>query len=227
MHHTRPSIEIPWTERTPFGACDWAAWQGLPTLDIACFRPESSDHRPRTQAKFCYDSSHLYGIYRVCDHYVRCRFTEFQSPVCQDSCVEFFVRPRPDGPYLNFEFNAIGTVLCSCVRDWRRVGDGFADHSPLTPAQARGLRVRHSLEPGRIDPEQVGDQEWCLEFALPFELFTPFLGPVVPEAGDVWQANLYKCGDETSHPHWASWSPVDELNFHLPGCFGSLVFAGA
>ena len=39
-----------------------------------------------------------------------------------------------------------------------------------------------------------------------------------------WRGNLYKCGDRTSHPHWAAWSPVDELNFHLPRCFGTLRF---
>ncbi|MCD6337129.1 MAG: hypothetical protein J7M01_02720, partial [Candidatus Marinimicrobia bacterium] len=36
--------------------------------------------------------------------------------------------------------------------------------------------------------------------------------------------NLYKCGDKTSHPHWASWSPIDKLNFHQPKHFGEFVF---
>jgi hypothetical protein len=49
-----------------------------------------------------------------------------------------------------------------------------------------------------------------------------YVGPLAPLAGQVWRGNFYKCGDRTSHPHWAAWSPVDELNFHLPRCFGAL-----
>ena len=27
-----------------------------------------------------------------------------------------------------------------------------------------------------------------------------------------WRANFYKCGDDTSHPHWAAWSPLKKVN---------------
>ena len=51
-----------------------------------------------------------------------------------------------------------------------------------------------------------------------------YSGPLGTLAGRAWRANFYKCGDQTSHPHWAAWSPVDELNFHLPRCFGTIAF---
>jgi len=38
------------------------------------------------------------------------------------------------------------------------------------------------------------------------------------------RANFYKCGNETSHPHWLSWMPLAERNFHDPSSFGQLVF---
>ena len=41
----------------------------------------------------------------------------------------------------------------------------------------------------------------------------------------VLRANVYKCGDRTSHPHWMSWNPVRTLNFHAPDEFGQLIFA--
>ena len=59
----------------------------------------------------------------------------------------------------------------------------------------------------------------------PFALLEAYVGPIAIDKGSVWGANFYKCGDETSHPHWGAWSPVDELNFHLPRCFGRLGFA--
>jgi len=45
-------------------------------------------------------------------------------------------------------------------------------------------------------------------------------------AGTEWRANCFKCADETSHPHWASWAPIGEaLNFHQPQYFGVFHFA--
>jgi hypothetical protein len=59
---------------------------------------------------------------------------------------------------------------------------------------------------------------------VPFAFFERYVGktPLLP--GDRWRANFYKCGDATSHPHWASWSPVRELNFHRPDDFGTILF---
>jgi hypothetical protein len=44
------------------------------------------------------------------------------------------------------------------------------------------------------------------------------------QAGKSGAATFLKCAAEVSHPHWAAWSPTDELNFHLPRCFGELTF---
>jgi hypothetical protein len=54
----------------------------------------------------------------------------------------------------------------------------------------------------------------------------PYCGPLRPVRGQRWRANAFKCGDQTSHPHWASWAPIGEaLNFHQPGRFGWLELA--
>jgi hypothetical protein len=84
--------------------------------------------------------------------------------------------------------------------------------------------LRSSL-PAVVDPEIDAPVDWELAFFVPTEVLEDYVGPIGPLAGQEWRANFYKCGDETSHPHWAAWSPVDELNFHLPRCFGTLRFA--
>ena len=40
------------------------------------------------------------------------------------------------------------------------------------------------------------------------------------------KANLYKCGDHLSKPHFLSWQPIDtpEPNFHVPQFFTELEF---
>jgi hypothetical protein len=66
--------------------------------------------------------------------------------------------------------------------------------------------------------------EWLLEFFIPFALLEKYVGPFGHVYNQEWRANFQKCADDTSHPHWASWAPIDELNFHLPHCFGTIRF---
>jgi hypothetical protein len=92
----RPGLQDRW---------EGLAWRHVPALSIAHFRPESSSHRPSTQVRLVADDQRIYGLFRVEDRFVRCVHTGFQSAVYKDSCVEFFVQPRPDRGYFNFEFN--------------------------------------------------------------------------------------------------------------------------
>ena len=201
-----------------------AAWEAAETLALAAFRPESSAHRPATTLRLLHDGERLYGRFTVEDNYVRSRHTQFGDPVYRDSCVEIFLQPRPDHGYFNFEFNAGGTMMCCYITNPERVGATFKAYRKWRPEDARGLRLWSSLPPV-VEPERVGPLTWELMFALPVGLLEPFVGPLGPLSGQVWRMNAYKCGNETSHPHWAAWAPVDQLNFHRPACFGRLRFA--
>jgi len=207
------------------GRWDHGVWADVPVLEIAHFLPESTAHRPETRARLLYDDDTVYGIFHVRDRYVRCVHTEFQSCVCHDSCVEFFFRPEGAAGYFNFEFNCGGTMLCYYIVDPTRNGNGFADYQALTEADARAVRIFHSL-PTIVEPERSENTIWTLEFAIPRAVLALYCGESLRFlAGQRWRGNLYKCGDQTSHPHWASWAPLTEKNFHRPDCFGSLLLA--
>ena len=47
------------------------------------------------------------------DQYVRCTHRTYGDPVYRDSCVEFFIQPKPGRGYFNFEFNCGGAFLCN------------------------------------------------------------------------------------------------------------------
>ena len=68
-------------------------WEQADTLEIQHFRPEGSDHHPRTMARLLYDATGIYGIFRAEERYVRCRRTQYHDEVWKDSCVEFFAAP--------------------------------------------------------------------------------------------------------------------------------------
>jgi hypothetical protein len=219
---------IYWIRNTHAAALDlhWEnpAWLAAETLALTHFRPEGSDHRPPTSVRLLHDGQGIHGLFQVHDRFVRCVRTGYGSEVWKDSCVEFFVEPKPGRGYFNFEFNCGGAFLCNHIVDPTRTADGFKQFTRLPEAAVRTVQVQTSL-PGIVDPEIAGPLTWQLRFYLPLAVFAPCIGPLGPLAGATWRGNFFKCADDTSHPHWASWSPVDELNFHLPRCFGELRFA--
>ncbi len=211
----------------PAVAARWsdAPWSDVAPLEVAEFRPESSPHRPRTQARLLHAKDGLHGIFRVEDRYVACRHTRYQAQVCEDSCVEVFLQPKAGAGYLNFEMNCGGTLHAAHVTDHRRSERGaLAAATALSPEDGEQVAIRSTLPPV-VDPEIASAVEWELAFFIPSSVLEKHVGPLGPLGGQEWRANLYKCGDRTSHPHWAAWAPVDSLNFHLPRCFGRLRFA--
>jgi len=204
---------------------DWnhECWNVAETLEINQFRPEGSGHQPTTEARLLYDKNGVHLIFRVQDQYVRSVQTEFNSSVCSDSCVEFFVKPKEDKGYINFEMNCGGTLLASYIEDCRRIDGGFAKYQMLSVADEQMASIYHSM-PETVNPEIAEPTTWINQIFIPFKLFEKYVGELGSISGQTWHANFYKCGDKTSHPHWASWNPVTALNFHLPECFGILNF---
>jgi hypothetical protein len=200
------------------------SWAEVQPLEVANFHPRSSEHHPRTRAKLQFDERFLYVIFQVQDRYVRAVSRRFQDPTWEDSCVELFARPREDRGYFNFEMSCGGVLLLYYIEDATRTSDGFRKYTKAAPQHIRGLRVYHSL-PQRVEPEIAEPVEWVVEYKVPLRLFAVYLDGLPPLAGDSWRANLFKCADASSHPHWASWSPIgEELNFHQPERFGALDF---
>lgn len=201
-----------------------AFWAKAPCVTLDQFRVESSSHRPVTQAKLLYSAQGIYGIFEVQDQYVRCVNTEFQSLVCQDSCVEVYFKPFKDKGYLNLEISGNGTLLSYYITDSTRAPGGFKAFVPLTVEQGRAISIKTTLAP-IIEPEITEPLRWSLAFFLPFSVLEAYVGSLGTLEGQVWTGNFFKCADQTSHPHWASWQVVPELNFHMPETFGELRFA--
>lgn len=214
----------------PSAAWGDPAWSRAETLTIARFSPRGtrsrgSDHRPATQARLLHDSQALGLIFRVEDRYVLARHTEYQSPTHKDSCVEFFVQPRLDRGYFNFEFNAIGTLLLWYIEKPRRPDGTFEKYTEVPEGIARNIEVYASLKQP-IREEAPGPLVWTLSARVPFALFESFVGPLGALSGETWRANFYKCADDCSHPHWGYWADIGErLDFHQPDRFGEIVFA--
>jgi len=199
-------------------------WNQAETLKIESFHSKGSDHKPVVYARLLYDTQNIYVHFKVYDQYIRSVTTRPHGPVCRDSCVEFFFKPKPNRGYLNVEGNCGGTFLCSYIENHRRTPRGFEKFTRVDLRWLAQIRCHHTL-PAVVDPEIASPCEWQLEYILPIPLIEAYTGPLEVMAGQTWQANFYKCGDKTSHPHWGSWSPIgEELNFHQPEFFASIHF---
>jgi hypothetical protein len=203
------------------GLWDGPVCGSVPVCDVNIFRPESGAHRPITTCKLLHDELGISGIFRVQDNYLKCVHRNFQGHVWKDSCVEIFLQPIEGSGYLNFEFNCLGYLHSSCISAAGRVDGRLSDSVPLTPDENDLIPRFHSIQDSTL---KGGDAPltWYLEFFIPFTIFEKYLGTL--PTSETWRGNIYKCGDETTYPHWASWSPLDKLNFHVPDNFGYFRF---
>ncbi len=201
---------------------DKAAWRDVPAVELRHFMGERPSHFPRTQARLAYDADALYVIFRVEDRYVRAVAPHHQGAVCKDSCVEFFFTPGSDVAvgYFNLEMNCGGTMLFNYqVIPWKNPVE-------VRPADLERIEVAHTL-PRTVEPEITAPTAWTVEYRLPTDLLAAYCPTArKPAPGVRWRANLYKCGDDTSHPHWLTWAPVANPtpNFHMPQSFATIVF---
>ena len=220
LHHTVPVLPQGPALHDGFHALSWAS---IPALQIQHFHHKSSAHRPTVAVRLAASRTHLHCCWQVMDAQVVSKVTEPNGSVCTDSCVELFFAPKSGHGYFNLEINAGGTKHCSYIEDSRVVDGAFAKMRFLTPSDLTKIAVRSTLPPV-ISPEIAGPTTWEMAVAIPFEVLSDYVGQLIEPAG-TWRANLYKCADLSSTPHWASWSPIGErLAFHQPEFFGSLHF---
>lgn len=198
-----------------------AEWQAIEEIELNCNMGEIPKFRPTVKAKMMYDLDNLYVIFQVEDRFVRCVTYEYNGPVWEDSCVEFFFSPDSGSPekYFNLEINCGGTPLMFYNLIPRKVYN-VLDHTDL-----KNIEIASSM-PGIVDPEIIEPVKWTLEYRLPLDLLKKYAEITQPAKGVIWRANFYKIADKTSNPHYLTWSFVDhaEPEFHLPAFFGKLIF---
>ena len=179
--------------------------------------PESFGYKPEVSFKAWHDGKTLHLRYEVSERSVKAEEGTPGKAVFRDSCVEFFIKPSADDPhYYNFEWNAIGTLYLA----WRT---GRKDPEEASPEVLKKVKAVSSLgsEPFA---ERQGPVSWTLDIEIPVEaLWRSGLGTW---AGMKARANLYKCGDGLSVPHYVTWAPIKTENpdYHRPEFFVPVEF---
>ena len=203
------------------GKWDKPQWQNIPVIDVINYMGSMPKFHPEVQAKMMYDEDNLYVIFHVQDQYVRCLTKEFNGPVWEDSCCEFFFSPDSGFPenYFNLEMNCGGTPLMHYNLVPRK------ESKELAVDDIKKIEIAHSL-PQIIDPEISDPVTWTLEYRIPLAMLEKYSKVTHPEKGVEWRANFYKIAENNSNPHYITWSVVEieKPDFHLPQFFGKLKF---
>lgn len=168
--------------------------------------------KPKVDFTIAHDLSNIFLKYYVEEKHVRAENNIVNSPVHEDSCVEFFVSFDEGANYYNIEFNCIGTgfIAYGATKDNRQLLDttlvsNLKNKSVIAPANGKAAN-------------------WQLTLAIPLSTFIHT--PVKKLKGISCRVNFYKCGDLLPEPHFITWSNIvaEKPNFHLPEYFGRLVF---
>jgi len=214
------------TPPTLCGEWDSPTWHAGELAQVNQFHARGSDHRPTTEARILYDDAGLYVSFRVHDRHVICRRGEHQTLTSKDSCVELYLQPFADrAGYFNFEMNCGGALLSFWVTDPTRIAQGVFKRKEVLPKSLiETMRIDHSM-PTSVDGEVADAVTWRVAYFISNELLETYAGPLGAPAKREWRGNFFKCADESSHPHWASWSPIGAaLNFHTPEFFAPITF---
>lgn len=159
---------------------------------------------PKTTAKLLYNDYGIYVRLETDEEPLLARYRKQNDSVSCDSCMEFFFRPNKNDPrYFNFEFNPFGTMY---------LGLRTSRYDSVHPDKDKEYFNVKSY---------VDDKRWVLQFCVPFEYIDEIFGVHTK----TMYGNLYKCGDETQNPHYATYYPIttEEPDYHRPEFLGEFV----
>lgn len=174
---------------------------------------EQFPYHPITAFATAHSREYIYVDFFTRCNYLRAVNYKNNSPVSQDSCVEFFLQVPGSDEYWNFEFNCIGTVNASHRKERNNPHRLTDDEISLIKRYAScGNSPFQELE---------GLFNWSLTIGIPFSL----IGIENPEFPVEIKGNFYKCASATSMPHYLSWAPIktEKPDFHRPEFFGKIV----
>ncbi|MCK5809219.1 hypothetical protein KAH37_09565 [bacterium] len=151
--------------------------------------------------------------FSVTEREIVARHIAHNSPVYQDSCVEFFVSFNRK-EYYNFEFSCIGTPLA-------QYGTSRDERIFLSSEVLSKVTVVASLgkEPFAL---REGSFHWTLDVTLPKALF--HFSEIEDFMTQKIVGNFYKCGDNLPQKHYLSAFPIHTKtpDFHRPEFFMEL-----
>lgn len=195
-------------------------WDNISAVSINNFPWDVNGYKPSVEVKVFYTEDDIRVKFVATEEKIRIEEREFNAPVWEDSCVEFFFLPEPekDDRYFNFEINARGSLVLQL------------DNKPPVRHYMNYINPEYFEIKAEVNEENQREYDnfvpWTIEYKIPFEFIKVFFKEFEPCSGKVMRGNFTKCGDKTEKPHYGSWVNIDteEPAFHVPRCFQEIIF---
>ena len=172
-------------------------------------------YKPQASFSIAYSGNTILLKYFVREKAIRALCQTDNSPVHQDSCVEFFIAFDDDDEYYNLEFNCTGACLLG-------FGKGKMGRQLIDERVVSKIRRLCSIESFREGEQKLFD--WELTIVIPVEVFA--YNEITHLKDRLCKVNFFKCGDKLPEPHFLAWRSVEAASpdFHLPEFFGIMHF---
>jgi hypothetical protein len=170
-------------------------------------------YQPEVSFVIAHTDDGVFLKYFVVEKAIRAVNNRVNSPVWEDSCVEFFIHFNDGKGYYNFEFNCIGTQLAGFGKT--RLERGLLQDKVVASITTESC-ISKEKNKGAIC--------WELTVLIPLDAFVYHNFSTL--SGKQARVNFYKCGDQLPEPHFLAWSDIQskEPDFHLPEFFGEVHF---
>lgn len=169
----------------------------------------------RPEVDFCiyYNKNDIFLKYFVTEAAIKAEYVNFNDPVYEDSCVEFFIAFNGDSSYYNLEFNCMGTG---------RVQYGSGKHNRTFVPANLIKTIKHQTT---LKNTSSGDIYWELTLIIPKAIF--MFHPQLSFENNRARVNFYKCGDGLPQPHFLCWNNIvnETPEFHLIDFFKEVTFS--
>ena len=165
---------------------------------------------PKTFATLSYDDEGINAHFVSYETNLRATETQHNTFVHKDSCMEMFMQYAADTDprYINIEMNPNGAAYSAVSFERGR-------SQLIAPEDIDTLNIK----------TEIFDDRWEIKLSIKAEYIKKYIPSYVHGSGAHLKGNLYKCGDDTDHPHFGCFNNIEvpQPDFHRPEFFADFV----
>jgi carbonic anhydrase/acetyltransferase-like protein (isoleucine patch superfamily) len=201
------------------GSLDDAGWVGVPRMSPLVLANGEGAPTEATEVRACWDAEYLYVSFACKDSDIWATLENRDDPIYDEEVVEVFLCPTGNlQHYYEFEVSPANVLFDAKV--FSPEGDRA---TMLVDKEWNAKRIQTGVRvSGTLNDRTAHDLGWIVELGIAFSDLG-LSGP--PEPGTIWRANFYRI-ERGAVTEFSAWSPTfqEPAEFHLPACFGELVF---
>jgi hypothetical protein len=201
------------------GSLDDAGWVGVPRTSPLLLANGEGAPTQSTEVRACWDAEYLYVSFACKDSDIWATLENRDDPIYDEEVVEVFLCPTGNlQHYYEFEVSPANVLFDAKV--FSPKGDRA---TMLVDKEWNASRIQTGVRvSGTLNDRTAHDLGWIVEIGIAFSDLG-LSGP--PEPGTIWRANFYRI-ERGAVTEFSAWSPTfqEPAEFHLPACFGELVF---